>query len=364
MKQLYELAQQLLALAPDERDTKRMLDLYRDTFALSAICLIESDNSSTHLFGESGHDLAAWTRMGHTTAKDIDDLNCQISVRNLSVGGQVIGVLGLEGLVHQEHIADSLATLTTAILERTRSFHTAADAAAAAQAEYLRSTLLDALAHAVKTPLATILASIGGLRETGGLTCHHLEFVDAVESEAAQLGKLTTRLLRMANLQRADVQLHLQQVDISDLIADEISLKSQQFSDHKLSIVDEEGPSGKLFGVKADAELLRLALAQLIENACKYSQPGSKVEVSAEANEDSVAIRVRNSTCIPIEERSKIFERFYRGKQQRDSKSGTGLGLDIARRIATAHGGTLALEDTNEEASIFRMTLPASIREY
>jgi signal transduction histidine kinase len=220
----------------------------------------------------------------------------------------------------------------------------------------------DALAHAVKTPLATILAAVGGLRETGALSPDHLEFVDAVEAETAQLNRLTTRLLRIANLDREEVQPSFQQVDVLRLIGEELELRRQQFADHQLVLLqDVDDPALALPLVQADPELLCLALGQLVENACKYSRPGSWVEVSIDASPDVVAIRVRSRSYIPEDEQAKIFDRFYRGKQSRDTTLGTGLGLDIARRIATAHGGALALEASTPEASIFRITLPVAI---
>jgi len=364
MKRLYELAQRLLALTPEEIEPPRLLALFRDVFALRAVCLIEAETLATHLAGKSRCNLEAWTRAGHRAEKDLDDFDREISVRNLRVAGQLTGVLSFEGLANQDLTADALAALGTAMLERTRAFRAAAHAAAAAHAEHLRSTLLDALAHAVKTPLATILAATGGLRATGDLKSDHLEFLDVVESETAQLGRLTTRLLRMASLDREEVRLRLQHVDISSLIAEELNLKSQQFADHKLLLVDERDCNEGHANVEADPELLRLALAQLLENACKYSQPGSRVEVSAQEDEDLVAIRVRSCGHIPTEEQSKIFDRFYRGQHLRDSTPGTGLGLDIARRIALAHGGTLALEESSKDGSIFRITIPIAVRKY
>jgi signal transduction histidine kinase len=190
-----------------------------------------------------------------------------------------------------------------------------------------------------------------------------LEFVDVIEAETTRLGSLTTRLLRMATLDGKEVRPRLQRVDVSRLVAEELNLMSRQFADHKLSLVQDGDRADAIVSVVADPELLRLALSQLIENACKYSQPSSNVDVSAYANEGSVAIRVRNCGYIPTEEQSKIFDRFYRGKQSRDSTAGTGLGLDIARRIALAHGGTLALEDSGRDGSTFRITLPVAVKE-
>ena len=363
MKRLYELARQLLALTPEEIDPPRLLGLFRDVFALRAVCLFENETAISHIVGDPRYDLEARTRIGYLAGEDRDDVLCRISIRCLRVAGQPIGALGFEWPDHQEFTPDSLSALETAMLERVRAFHAATQAAAAAQAERLRTMVLDALAHAVKTPLATILAAIGGLRETGVPESDRLEFVDVIETETARLGSLTTRLLRMATLDGEQVRLRLQQVDVSRLVAEELNLVSRQFADHKLSLVQDGDHTDAIVSIIADPELLRLALSQLIENACKYSQPSSNVDVSAHASEDSVAIRVRNCGCIPTEEQSKIFDRFYRGKQSRDSTAGTGLGLDIARRIALAHGGTLALEDSNKDGSTFRITIPIAVKE-
>jgi two-component system sensor histidine kinase KdpD len=356
MKRLYELAQMLLALPPEEITSPRLIALFRDVFALRAVCLFENETASSYIVGEPRYDLEARTRLGYLAGKDQDDVFCRVSIRCLKVAGQTTGALGFEWPDHQEFTANSLSALETVMLEKVRAFESATRAAAIMEAESLRTAILDALAHAVKTPLSTILAAAGGLRETSGLKANQLDFVDVVEAEATRLGKLTTRLLRMATLDREEVRPRSRQVDVADLIAEELTLTSQRFADHEFSLVQ-----GGLLNVNADPELLRLALAQLIENACKYSTAGSKVEVSAQAEQSVVAIRVRNCGPIPKEEKTKIFDRFYRGKQSRDSTPGTGLGLYIARRIAVAHGGTLALEETDADTSIFRITIPITM---
>jgi two-component system sensor histidine kinase KdpD len=363
MKRLYSLAQQLLALTPGESEPPRLLALFRDVFALRAVCLFEHEPAATYIVGEPRYDLEKQTRAGYVTGQDRDDARSRISVRRLRIAGKTTGALGFEWPDHEEFTPDSLAALEMTMLERVRSFQAATQAVAAAQADSLRIMLLDALAHAVKTPLATILTAVGGLRETGVLCPDHLEFVDAVEAEAAQLNALTTRLLRIANLDREQVQPSFQQVDILRLMGGELQLRRQQFADHHLFLQEMEQPAHALPGVQADPELLCLAVGQLIENACKYSQPGSEVELSTSLHPDAVTIRVRSQSYIPEDEQAKIFDRFYRGKQQRGSTLGTGLGLDIARRIVTAHGGTLALETSTQEASVFRITLPVAIGE-
>jgi two-component system, OmpR family, sensor histidine kinase KdpD len=362
VKRLYELAQQLMALKPEDIDTPRLLTLFRDVFALRAVCLFENKTAGTYMVGEPRYDLETRTRMGYLIGVDSDDPLCRTSVRCLRIEGKETAVLGFEWPDTEGFTPYLLSTLETTMLERVRAFHSATQASVAAQAESLRNMLLDALAHAVKTPLATILTAMGGMRETGGLTADHLEFVDVVETETARLSNLTTRLLRMATLDREEVKPRLQRVDIPLLIAEELDVKSQQFDDHRFSFTNEEvegeGTATDIHDVEADPELLRLALSQLLENACKYSQSGSTVKVSAQATEDSIAIRVRSRSHIPVGERSKIFDRFYRGEGSRDATPGTGLGLDIGRKIMMAHGGTLALEDSSETESVFRITIP------
>lgn len=371
MKRLYGLAQQLLALRPEEIDPPRLLALFRDVFALPAICLFDSKTTASYIVGEPRYDLEVRTRMGHLAGEDSDDSLCRISIRCLRVAGNDTGTLGFEWPDTNEFTPDSLSTLETTMLERVQAYHDASQAAAAAKAESLRIMLLDALAHAVKTPLATILTAMGGLRRTGGLTPDQREFADVVEGETFRLGKLTTRLLRVAALDQEEVRPCLQSVNIPQLIAEEVHLKSQQFADHKLSHVEqvdrrkcEEDPVVDCTDIEADPELLRLALEQLIENACKYSRPGSRVEVSAGGTNGQVAIRVRSCGQISPDEHSRIFDRFYRGKRSRDETPGTGLGLDISRKIALAHGGNLVLEVSTEDESIFRITIPVSMKEH
>jgi two-component system sensor histidine kinase MprB len=111
--------------------------------------------------------------------------------------------------------------------------------------------------------------------------------------------------------------------------------------------------------VEADRQLLELALGQLLDNAAKYSPPGSTIEITAATNGSGTdTISVRNSGPeIPEAERQRLFERFYRGTHARQIP-GTGLGLAIVRRIVQAHGGTLIMESERSTGTVFRLSLP------
>ena len=258
----------------------------------------------------------------------------------------------------------SFLTTGLVITRLTTKARNANHAAAAAQAELFRGAILDALAHEFKTPLATIVTAAGGLRELGPLRAEQLELADAVETEAVRLSSLTSRLLRTARLDREQLKPKMELTDMADLVGVLAEQYSRQWTDRKVSI--RKGAA--VTDVMGDAELLQLALRQLLDNACKYSVAGSAVTVSINAKDDWLAIRTSNSgSVIRPNERSNIFERFYRGAEVRHKTPGSGLGLYVARKIVHAHGGSLNLDTgitTDNQDTGFCLTLPLAVREY
>jgi two-component system sensor histidine kinase KdpD len=218
--------------------------------------------------------------------------------------------------------------------------------------------MLDALAHEFKTPLATILAAVGGLREAGPLAAEQETLADTVEDEASRLGSLTSRLLRTARLDNEHIRPRLESVDVASVVAQVIRQYSSRSSDRTIFLASGHEPAQAL----ADPELVRLMVSQLIENACKYSRPGSVVTLSVEREDEFVAIRVSNNgSSIPRSEQRRIFDRFYRGEDARRSTSGSGLGLYVARKIALAHGGALDLETGEQGDQVtFCLRLPTT----
>src|SRR3984885_6549812 len=202
----------------------------------------------------------------------------------------------------------SFLTTGLVITRLTTKARKANHAAAAAEAELFRGAILDALAHEFKTPLATIVTAAGGLRELGPLRPEQLELADTVETEASRLSLLTSRLLRTAQLDREEVKPQLEFTDMADLVTVVADQYSRQWTDRSLSIRKDAVATG----VMADPELLQLALRQLLDNACKYSVPGSAVRVSIDSQDEWVAVRTANSgSHIRPNERSRIFDRFY-----------------------------------------------------
>jgi len=353
---LYHLAQQLLALEPEMAVGERLLQPFAGVFGTRAVCIFDADRGDLHTLGRSRSHLPERTRAAYFQEQDSDDPASQVSVRCLRVGGKTTGAMGFEGLEDPELTAGPLISLATASQERTRAFQKASESAAAAQTEVYRSAILDALAHEFKTPLATILAAAGGIRETGSLRAEQLEMTETVESEALRLGSLTSRLLRVARLDREDVRPQMEFTDLAGLVADVVDQFKRLPSDRRVTATRQ----GESIEALADPELLRLALNQLLDNACKYSLPGSEITVAMESQGDMVFIRVANNgSSIPASEQHRIFERFYRGEEARRFTSGSGLGLYVARKIALAHGGQLDLDiERLNEGVTFYLALP------
>jgi two-component system sensor histidine kinase KdpD len=355
MKLLYELTQRLLALDPDDLLLTKAVELFREVFSVLAVCLYDGANTELYSNGEeSRNGLAERTRAAYISRQDADDNVSGVFIRCLRAAGQTIGAIGFDGLRDGELTAGPLTALAAAMLERAHVFRDASHAAAAAQAEVFRGAILDALAHEFKTPLAAIVTAAGGLRETGGLRPEQLELAEIAETEASQLGLLTSRLLRIARLDKEEVRPQLELTDVADLLA-QLAEQYSRRTDRELSLVQGVA-SAEVF---TDAELLRLALRQLLDNACKYSLAGSVIKLAIQLQHESVAVRVWNSgSLVPSSERPHIFERFYRGSEARHLAPGSGLGLYVARKIAQAHGGGLYLETDVGEGTSFCLTLP------
>lgn len=354
LDRLYQLSQQLLALEPESPAGEMFLAPFHRLFGVTAVSIFEADTSESYSTGDSKHHLAERTRDAYIQGRDIDDPNSKIFIRCMRVGGKITGSIGFEGLQEAEATVGSLTALTTAIVARGHAFRRASSAAAAAQTEVYRSAVLDALAHEFKTPLATILAAAGGLREVGPLAAQQQEMADTVENEAARLGNLTSRLLRTARLDREQVQPRMELINLSSLVAHVADQYSARQLDRQIVLRGAEQVEAF-----ADPELLRLSLNQLIENACKYSKPGSTVAIEVGRRDDFASVRIANSgSSIPLNERNLIFDRFYRGSNAKHYSTGSGLGLYVARKIALAHGGGLDLEADSGDGVSFCLKIP------
>jgi two-component system sensor histidine kinase KdpD len=357
LRRLYEMAQRLIALNPLRLNQPGLLEAIRGVFDLKAAALFDAATAELYVAGDAAGDLGDRTRQAYIMQQDSEEPQRNRVFRQLRQGVKTLGAIGLDGLEDERFTAGPVAALAATGLERARSVRAAAHAAAEAESEALRAAILDALAHEFKTPLATILTASGGLREAGPLHPEQVELAEIVEAEAERLSDLSFRLLRLAKLDREETKARPEPANIVETVTAVVERYAWQSPDRQIVFLHRDAPEEAWL----DVELYPLALSQLLDNACRYSPPHSTIEVNLEVRNGFVVLTVRNNgPAIPAAERSRIFERFYRGQAGRRTISGTGLGLYVARKIARAHGGSLDLDEaqSEDEGVVFRLAIP------
>jgi two-component system, OmpR family, sensor histidine kinase KdpD len=353
---LFQAASRLLALDPEDA-AERCPSIFREAFGFDGVCVFDGVSVQTHLAGNFSENLVEATRAAYLRDRDLADPQPGTLVHCLRVAGKTIGAIGFEGRAGSSAVTSPLSVLAASIVERTHTFERSIKAEAEMRAEALRSAILDAFAHEFKTPLTAILAAAGGLYEVGELNAAQFRLVEIVETETSRLGSLTTRLLRMARVDKGEVTPRLQPTDLGLLVADLVRRRAGVPEAPSLSV---EFLQERVM-VMADPELLTMAVIPLLDNALKYARAGSIPVVEVDRDRGEGVLRVRNhGSFIDAADARKIFERFYRGARGNSVEPGTGLGLYIAKKIAVAHGGTLELEPERLAAGVatFCMRLP------
>jgi two-component system sensor histidine kinase KdpD len=276
-----------------------------------------------------------------------------VAVTAIQLGGAPIGSVAMADTGLSDTVLQSIATLAAIGLERARAEEATARAEAARESSELRATVLDALAHEFKTPLTSMKAASSDLLASASANARDHELVAIIDEDLDRFQALVTDAVQMLRIDGGDFAVHLDRHHLATVIATTLQKFEHRLDDHELMTRVPEDLS-----VDADRDLLGLALRQVLDNALKYSPPASTIEIEATGN-GSVTIAIRNSgSTIPEPEQARIFERFYRGAQARRIP-GTGMGLAIVRRIAQAHGGTLAVSSSPDAGTTFTLSIPS-----
>jgi two-component system sensor histidine kinase KdpD len=280
--------------------------------------------------------------------------------RVLLVGTRPIGALCIAGVPNNALIdsrsIDAIASLSAIALERASSFIAESSAEAAKWSEQMRSSILDGLAHAFKTPLATIQTASSGLLEISPLGEAQLELASLINQEAVHLASLTTQILQTAKLNEEQLQVGHQDVLLEPFLQLCHKQSLRDLAEHTLNI-----SIGEIFKkhIWADARLLQMAVAQLLDNASKYASPASPIMLRVSATDAETVFSVHNEgSYIAPEERRRVFRRFYRSPGSEYRASGTGIGLSVTKRIVEAHRGRVWVESDPEAGTTFFFTLP------
>jgi two-component system sensor histidine kinase KdpD len=248
--------------------------------------------------------------------------------------------------------------------ELQNAFETASQAEAARRSEKLKSALLDAVTHDLRTPLTSIKASVTMLLEETSDEAIHVtleregrqELLEVINEETDRLNDFVESMVEVAKLEAGSANLRKTNEEVSEIIHQSLQRAESLLANHRVKI----NLSKKLQPVLVDRKSISEAIYNLIENAVKYSPANSEIEIEAKIVADELRIIVEDEGAgIPVEEREKIFQKFYRADKK---TKGFGMGLAIVRGIIEAHNGEIRVEDGKNGAR-FVINLPIKANE-
>ena len=282
----------------------------------------------------------------------VDDAR-NLSYTPLKMGVRTVGAIGVAGNLSRQTLA-AMGSLIAIAVERANAVETLARSEAAREGERLRSAILDSVTHEFRTPLTSIKASITSLLSTTGLSPDdRQELMTVINEESDRLNRLVGEAAEVAQLESHEFQLDFQACRVLDLVRAAVGDVKQTLGKHPVEIRVQE------ITARLDADRIREVLVQLLENAAKYSAPESPIRITAELKDANLEVSVADQGAgIDDMEQVLIFDKFYRGKNQRHRVQGTGMGLAIARAIVEAHGGKIGVTSQLGCGSVFYFLLP------
>jgi len=354
MEQLYELSRCTLLINLHQPPGPQLTHLIQRIFLLDAVAIFNVESGECDTAGVWGEDERNLAKECYLAQADDEDKITRTSRRLLKTGADSIGAIAIRGNL-EPLVANALASLTAITLERCVVFAKESQIEAAHQSERLRAAVLDSLAHAVKTPLTAIQAANAGLSEVGKLNRSQQDLVALIQDESRELSLLSNKLLQTAQLEAEDLNVARDEIPVRKLVEEVLEKQRGRMAGHRVEV---SLPDPRLT-VRGDRELLSMALLQYLDNAAKYSYSGTAVEVKAWESHSEVLISVHNfGPAIPINDRERIFQRFYRSEGSSHLAAGTGIGLSTVRMAAEAHRGHVWVISGADEGTTFFLSLP------
>ena len=281
----------------------------------------------------------------------------------LNASSGMIGVLALLplnpariALPEQQRLLETFTSQIALALERVRLAAEAHNAQLKMETEQLRNTLLSAISHDLRTPLAAIVGASSSLVRDGEKLDEHArhELGQAIYDEAIRMAGLANNLLDMARLEAGAVVLNLQWQPLEEVVGGALAGMSTRMLNHPVGVkLPRDLPL-----VKIDSLMIERVFANLLENAVKYTPSGTAIEIFAATDQDKLVVTVSDhGSGVPAGEEERIFEKFHRVANE-GNQGGAGIGLTICRSIVEAHGGRIWADNLPSGGAAFHFTLP------
>ena len=357
MHDLYEFTRRTLQMNLHHEPGPQLAELVHEIFALEAVAVFDADLHDVYQAGYWAVDPQEMAQNVYYFETSDDDLKTGIGRRVVRLGSVPVGALVVRGET-SPLTNNAIASLIAITFDRYRAFANESRIETERRTEQLRATVLDSLAHAYKTPLTAIRAASTGLSEMGRLSPGQTDLVALIDEQAGLLSDLTTRLLTTARLDAGEVAIHATPVGVGPMVEEVVASLKERLASMKVCI---ELPDESLV-VCCDRQLMIMLLTQYIDNACKYSIFGTTIKIrAAHANAEAIFSVHSFGPVIPMADRERIFDRYYRSATYANRAPGTGIGLSVAKRVALIHGGYVWVTSDENEGTTFFAAIPAPV---
>ncbi len=356
---LYALSREIAAVAELEPVLESIARKVADTFEGQVVVLLPDKNGRLALQAsstsgeESSLDDSEWAvatwvyERGQKAGRGTDTLGAAAGLYlPLRTDEGIRGVLGIssngpEGDFQpaQLRLLEAFAGLAAMAVARIQLAEQAREAHLLAESERLRTALFNSISHDLRTPLASIIGAVTSLLEENNIYSPDArrDLLQTIQQGATRMNRFVSNLLDMARLESGMLQLIKEWCDVQDIIGVAVGRMELSLAGRPLKISIQ--PNIPL--IQADFVLLEQVMVNLLDNALKYSESGSEIDISARYINKNIEVTVTDrGLAIPEEDLERIFDKFYRLKSPR-LVSGTGLGLAICKGIIEAHGGRI-----------------------
>lgn len=356
VEKLYGFSQQLLVTGNVITLLNAIPNHIVETFEVGAAALYLEYKQKFYYSGSAAHFDEEEMRRATAREDPLLDTGRSLCFVPVRMGARPIGSLGISGRLLSRETLEALGSMIAIAFERARAVEELGKTEAAREGERLKSALLDSVTHDLRTPLTSIKASVTSLLSAPKAgEAQQRELLTVINEECDRLNQLVGDAAEMAKLDAGEFELKMEPNSMSEIVSAALHDCRKALGNRPVRVeVNPELPP-----VRADFARIKDVLVRLIENAGAYSSKDQPVTITAEVSGDTLATAVADrGPGIEEMELGLIFDKFYRGKNQRYLVQGTGMGLPIAKAIVEAHGGTIGVTSQLGHGSVFSFSLP------
>ena len=331
-----------------------------ESFLLSGAALFVEGKQEVYYFDEASRSLFPADKLNAISDRGEPELQreSRVCYMPLRMGMRSVGAFGVSGCDLSRESLEAIGSLVAISIERANTVEKLTRSEANRETDRLRSMLLDSVTHEFRTPLTAIKASAETLLSDAELDKpQRNDLLLVINQESDRLNRLIGEAAEVSQLDSGGLKPDIKPHQIREAIDAAVETCQPTLAGHTVeTFIPQQLPA-----VPMDVERVAEVISQLLENAAKYSPAGTPIHLTVELkNSELVTSIADHGPGIDELEQQMIFEKFYRGRDQRTLIQGTGMGLAIAKAIVELHGGKIGVTSQVGKGSVFQFFLPVA----